>query len=163
MALEARGTIQLQLDVSTHCISEQGLMPLYMPAFVWCRNLLCCGCTSRFYRRWAWSRGRKKRKEAEAEPADSEFPKSSRAANLGPVTAAGWISPPSRMAPAREEQVRGQEHLDLLLSSAHISVYDLVSQCLSFPSVNSSFENLFLQPHLEISVLSHFIETLYIF
>lgn len=121
---------------------------------------LCCGCTSHFYWRWAWSRGRKQRKEAE--PADSEFPKGSRAADPGSVTAAGLISPLSRMAPAREGQVREQKHLDSLLSSAQISVYYSVSQCLSSPSVNPSFGNLLLQPHLEISVLSHFIPTKYI-
>lgn len=67
------------------------------------------------------------------------------------------------MAPAREEQVGGQKHLDSLLSSAQISVFYSVSQYLSSASLNSSLENLFLQPHLEISVLSHFIETLNIY
>lgn len=45
-------------------------------------------------------------------------------------------------------------------SLPQISVHYLVSLYLSSPSVNSSFENLFLQPHLEITVLSHFIEIL---
>lgn len=110
---------------------------------VWSAKIFpCCGCTSHFYWRGAWSRGRKQRQSQQT--LNSRRPQGLQI--LGAVAAAGWISPPSRMASAREGQVREQKHLDSLLSSAQISVCYLVSQCLSSPSVNSSFENLFLLP-----------------
>lgn len=77
---------------------------------------------------------------------------------LGAVSTAGWISPPSWMAVARGRTGESRNTWIHFFPLPQIST--LVSLCLSSPSVNSSFENLFLQPHLEIAVRSHFIEIL---